>query len=59
MSEVEIAVAQAYLTAAGQDPVAALIRSVKDLVQSRGDVGPPSPGDEESADARSPASTPA
>lgn len=35
MSETEIALARAYLTACGQDPVAALIRSVKDLAQTR------------------------
>lgn len=33
MSETEIALARAYLSAAGQDPVAALIRSVKDLAR--------------------------
>lgn len=35
MSEVEISMARAYLTASDQDPVAALIRSVKDLAQTR------------------------
>lgn len=35
MSETEIALARAYLTASDQDPVAALIRSVKDLAQTR------------------------
>ena len=35
MSETEISMARAYLTASDQDPVAALIRSVKDLAQTR------------------------
>lgn len=35
MSELEISMARAYLTASEQDPVAALIRSVKDLAQTR------------------------
>ncbi|TDR93453.1 hypothetical protein [Enterovirga rhinocerotis] len=33
MSETEIALARAYLSAAEQDPIAALIRSVKDLAR--------------------------
>lgn len=40
MSETEIALARAYLIAAGQDPVAALIRSVKDLARTRDLVSP-------------------
>jgi hypothetical protein len=40
MSETEIALARAYLIAAGQDPVAALIRSVKDLAKTRELVSP-------------------
>ncbi len=35
MSETEIALAQAYLSASDQDPVGALIRSVKDLARTR------------------------
>ena len=35
MSETEIALARAYLDAAGQDPVGALIRSVRDLARTR------------------------
>lgn len=35
MSETEIALASAYLKASGQDPVAALIRSVRDLARVR------------------------
>jgi hypothetical protein len=35
MSEHEISLARAYLTASDQDPVAALIRSVRDLAQTR------------------------
>lgn len=35
MSEVEIALARAYLSAAGQDAVGALIRSVRDLARAR------------------------
>lgn len=35
MSEMEIALARAYLSAAGQDAVGALIRSVRDLAKAR------------------------
>lgn len=35
MSETEIDLARGYLAAAEQDPVAALIRSVKDLARTR------------------------
>lgn len=35
MSETEIALAQAYLARSGQDPVAALIRSVRDVAAMR------------------------
>jgi hypothetical protein len=35
MSEIEIALARAYLSASGQDPVGALIRSVRDLARAR------------------------
>lgn len=35
MSETEIDLAKQYLSAAGQDPVAALIRSVRDLARAR------------------------
>lgn len=35
MSETEIALAQAYLKVSGQDPVSALIRSVRDLARTR------------------------
>lgn len=35
MSETEIALAKAYLSASGQDPIAALIRSVRDLARTR------------------------
>lgn len=34
MSETEIDLAKRYLSAAGQDPVAALIRSVRDLARA-------------------------
>ena len=34
MSETEIDLAKQYLSAAGQDPVAALIRSVRDLARA-------------------------
>ncbi|MBV9077570.1 MAG: hypothetical protein JO048_08805 [Methylobacteriaceae bacterium] len=36
MSEMEIALARAYLKAADQDPVGALIRSVRDLARTQG-----------------------
>jgi hypothetical protein len=35
MDALEISLAQAYLAASGQDPVTALIRSVKDLARVR------------------------
>lgn len=35
MSEIEISLARAYLTASDQDPISALIRSVKDLAHTR------------------------
>ena len=35
MSEVEIELARAYLRSSGQDPVAALIRSVRDIARMR------------------------
>ena len=40
MSETEIALARAYLAVSGQDPVTALIRSVKDLTRTRNLVSP-------------------
>ena len=40
MSEIEIDLARAYLVTCGQDPVMALIRSVKDLVRMRDLVSP-------------------
>lgn len=43
MSETEIALARAYLARSGQDPVAALIRSVKDLARMRRLLGARSP----------------
>lgn len=54
MSEFEIALTRAYLRAAGQDPVAALIRSVRDLTRTRlaaaGDVVEPDPAPRDAAD---------
>jgi hypothetical protein len=35
MDSLEISLARAYLAASGQDPVTALIRSVKDLARTR------------------------
>lgn len=35
MSETEIALAKAYLARSGQDPIAALIRSVRDIAAMR------------------------
>lgn len=35
MDSLEISIARAYLAASGQDPVTALIRSVKDLARTR------------------------
>lgn len=35
MTEVEISLARAYLAASGQDPIAALVRSVRDIARLR------------------------
>lgn len=54
MSEFEIELTRAYLRAAGQDPVAALIRSVRDLTRTHlaaaRDVVEPGPAPRDAAD---------